>query len=237
MAKPRRKAKSLKDIGRRAPFRSEPDRVLIVTEGTKTEPYYFHKLIRELGLTTAEIRIVGYGGSAPVSVAEKAESILRKDDDFQQIYCVFDRDRHKDYDRALEIVHGIDKKFGKKKTVLAISSIPCFELWYLLHVSDARKPYENPGSPADALIADLKKKAPFERYDKSDRHDFFEPIAANRNEAVQRAERFIKQARHEGASEFHENPSTRVYLIVKALTAIADRKKTENQEVGIVTRT
>lgn len=53
---------------RPAPSRSIPDRVLIVTEGTKTEPRYFGLLVNELGLTT--VKISESAGSAPINVVK-----------------------------------------------------------------------------------------------------------------------------------------------------------------------
>lgn len=224
--------KGKRDLRRRPPTRIEPDRVLIITEGSKTEPAYFRMLIGELGLTTAKVQIVGDGGSAPISVVEEARRRLKRDSDFEQVYCVFDRDRHETYDGALAAVEALSNSKGlKSKTVLAITSVPCFEIWYLLHVSDSRKPYESAttvGSPADALIKDLKcADACFKEYGKAKCDEFFDIIAPMRSDAQARADSFLKQAADEGAQPFHENPSTRVQLVVKALTEIATKQKPE----------
>jgi hypothetical protein len=231
MVRSRRQPKSRKDLKRRAAFRQERDRVLIVTEGSKTEPDYFRRLIEELGLTTAKVVIVGDGGSAPISVVEDAIKRLSQDDDFEQVYCVFDRDRHASYDQALQALNELAGSTGfKSKVVLAIPSVPCFELWYLLHVSDSRKPYEaaaTGGSPGQALLADLCKKNEFSNYEKSGCQAFFETIRPYREIAVQRAESFLRAASAEGAQEYHENPSTRVYLIVEGLRKIARQQDDE----------
>ena len=77
-----------KRFGRSAPFRSIPDRVLIVMEGTKTEPSYFKNLVSELELRT--VKICPSADSAPISVVNEAKKRVSKDKDFEQIYCVFD---------------------------------------------------------------------------------------------------------------------------------------------------
>lgn len=231
MARSRRQPKSGKDLKRRAAFRQERDRVLIVTEGSKTEPEYFRLLIQELGLTTAKVVIVGDGGSAPISVVEDAKTRLRQDDDFEQIYCVFDRDRHATYEQALQALNGLaGSKSFKDKVVLAIPSVPCFELWYLLHVSASRKPYEaaeTGGSPGQALLADLCKQNEFSKYEKSGCDTFFETIRPCRETAIQRAESFLNAASDEGAQEYFENPSTRVHLVVRGLQKIARQQEGE----------
>lgn len=231
MVRSRRKPKSGKDLKRRSAFRKERDRVLIVTEGSKTEPDYFRRLINELGLTTAKVVIVGDGGSAPISVVEDAQKRLAQDDDFEQIYCVFDRDRHSTYEQALQAFDGLAGSKGfKDKVVLAIPSVPCFEFWYLLHVSDSRKPYEaaaTGGSPGHALVADLCKLDGIGKYEKSGCESFYDAIRPSRETAIQRAEAFLKAASAEGAREYFENPSTRVHLVVRGLQKIARQQEDE----------
>ncbi|KAF0115998.1 MAG: csm2 [Rhodobacteraceae bacterium] len=218
----KRRAKSSQDFKRRPAFRTVPDRILIVTEGSKTEPDYFRLLAAELGLTTAKIIIVGDGGSAPKSVVQETERILSRDSDFEKVYCVFDRDRHESYDQAIGMVRGLSERVAYRgKEIHPITSVPCFEFWYLLHVSDSRKPYENASSPADALIADLKRKRPFEEYSKGRCASFYSQISPMRQSAISRARAFLASARDEGSAEHHENPSTRVYLLVEALEGVA----------------
>jgi hypothetical protein len=95
----------------------------------------------------------------------------------------------------LQAVNGLAGSKGfKSKVVLAIPSVPCFELWYLLHVSDSRKPYEaaaTGGSPGQTLLADLCNKNEFSNYEKSGCDAFFETIRPYREIAVQRAESFL----------------------------------------------
>lgn len=222
----RRMPKRGRDLRRPKPTRTELDRILIVTEGSKTEPLYFRMLIKELDLTTAKVQIVGDGGSAPISVVNEAKRRLQSDRDFEQIYCVFDRDRHQSYNEALTAITVLaDSREFKGKAVRAITSVPCFEFWYLLHVSNSRKPYEGAatgGSPADALLKDLRCAHPcFKDYGKAECASFFDEIAANRGNALTNAEAFLAQAREEGAKIFHENPSTRVHIVVRALMGIA----------------
>lgn len=231
MALSRRQPKSGRDLKRRAAFRQERDRVLIVTEGSKTEPDYFRRLIEELGLTTAKIVIVGDGGSAPISVVEDAKKRLDHDDDFEQIYCVFDRDRHPSYDQALQALNGLARSKGlKAKVVMAIPSVPCFELWYQLHVSNSRKPYEaaaTGGSPGQALLNDLFKHTEFGKYEKSGCDTFYEKISPYRETAIGRAKAFLEAANAEESREYHENPSTRVHLVVEELQKIARQHEDE----------
>ena len=135
----KRRGKSPRDTQRRPAHRDERERAMIVTEGSKTEPEYFRRLIRELGLTTASVTIAGDGGSAPISVVEHAESLLTDDPDFEHVFLVFDRDSHPTYDAALNEAKALNPlKAPREQVVAAIPSIPSFEIWYFFHVSRAR---------------------------------------------------------------------------------------------------
>lgn len=184
MRKTRLRGKSPKSSFRHAAFRVLRARVLIVTDGSKTEPNYFYGLINELGLTTAELKIVGRGGSAPINVVNTAENILKKDEDYEHIYCVFDRDDHANYDQALAKVEALQKsrKFAAK-TINAITSVPCFEYWFLLHLLETGKPYFN----SREVISEIMKHDLTGKYKKGDCSVFFHNIQGN--EKPQKPER------------------------------------------------
>ncbi len=229
----KRRGKSPRDTRRRPARREERERAMIVTEGSKTEPGYFRRLIRELGLTSASVTITGDGGSAPISVVEYAEGLLRHDPDFEYVFLVFDRDRHTTYDAAIAKAETLKpRKAPRKQTIKAIPSIPCFEIWYRFHVSGDRKPYstgEGDGSPAQDLIRGLKAShACFAAYDKATCDAFYEEIRPMRDQACTRAEKALEEALKEGQSVFQENPSTRAHLVVRTLQVMAIKQATEN---------
>jgi hypothetical protein len=126
------------NLRRRAPFRDPLPRVLIVCEGTKTEPGYFDDLRRSYR-TVLEIEISpgGVPGTLVQRAVEMKKDAVRlaksqRDDHlrFDEIWCVFDIDDHPNVTAAQQRArdNGID---------LAISN-PCFELWILLHFQDWR---------------------------------------------------------------------------------------------------
>jgi len=222
--------KSKSQLKRRPPTREVPDRVLIVTEGSRTEPNYFRLLIDELGLLTAQVQIVGDGGSAPITVVNDGIKILERDGDFEQVYFVFDRDCHENYDRALAAIRGLSKQRKYNGiNIVAATSVPCFEIWFMMHVSPSRKPYESAntgGSPGAALLSDLKKQSLFSCYEKGKCTEF-KALSSFRDMAKSRAEAFLKQAQAEGQPEFHENPSTRTHLVVSALENLSKVRGTK----------
>ncbi len=154
---------------KRTPVRRTGDSILIVCEGGVTEPEYFRKLKRAWKLHAVEI--VGDCGNAPISVVDKAKELekIRRQEagkrdsehvPYDQVWCVFDRDQHESFDRAL------DKARGNR--FFLAESIPCFEFWFLVHFAPKQHCYHD----HDHVVGDLsqprflpgyvKKSVPFE---------------------------------------------------------------------------
>lgn len=72
----KRKAKKTKDHQRRIASRQPYDRVLIVCEGQKTEPFYFEELRKYYNLHSTNIKITGNCDSSPTSILKKAEELF-----------------------------------------------------------------------------------------------------------------------------------------------------------------
>lgn len=104
----------------------EKTTVLIICEGQKTEPNYFNKLKEKYHLSNIIIpKNTKPSPSSVVRVAMEKQREYKLDAKNSIIYCVFDRDEHKDIDNALDMI--------KAKSFNAILSSVCFEIWYLLH--------------------------------------------------------------------------------------------------------
>ena len=133
----------------RQPYR----RVLIVTEGEKTEPQYLDEIRTELRLSTAHVQVQPGGfGTEPQLLVEYAEHLFRHGERprgveplaFDHVYVVFDRDDHLTYHQALSTVDRLNGQLLNDERVRvpveAIVSVPCFELWLLLHFVDVQAP-------------------------------------------------------------------------------------------------
>jgi len=138
-----------RDLRRKSAIRNRIERLLIVCEGSKTEPQYIDEIRQDLRLTTTHIRVIGPGyGTDPLSVVDYAEHLFLNGDrrqnisprEFDRIVTVFDRDDHEKYYPALEKILTLEKKLINdekvKVSIEAVVSVPCFELWLLLHYED-----------------------------------------------------------------------------------------------------
>lgn len=223
----KRKAKSKADNSRPKPTLIERRRALIVCEGEKTEPNYLRSLVDFLGLTTAHIEICGDCGSAPVSVVEHGIEKFDEDPDFELVFFVFDRDSHETYDDALSLVSKSKnlEKF-KDKQVEAITSTPCFEIWYLLHIELHTRPYNSGGgkSPCGNLISVLQSKTGFEEYTKGST-GHFQLLCGRLQAAKVNSAMALRSSIEAGEQRHHGNSTTLMHELVNSLEEMANEIK------------
>ena len=81
-----------------------------------------------------------------------------KSDSYNKVYCVFDQDEHPTYKEALSSI----KDAMPGNIFCAITSVPCFEFWLLLHFDFTAKPIVRTGerSPGTNAEHELKKFLP-----------------------------------------------------------------------------
>lgn len=152
-------------LERKQAQRASYDRVLIVSEGSKTEPLYFKEIKSAHRLQTANVEVHPSAlGTEPIQVVHYAKQLFETGDPYKRIrprafekgFAIFDRDDHKSYFDALKLAGSLDGKLRNdaKQPVefKAIASVPCFELWLLLHYEDIQHPLHR-----DEVLMRLKK--------------------------------------------------------------------------------
>ena len=196
-------------LTRRKYVREPYDKVLIVCEGEKTEPNYFKGLRNHLRLKTANVAIVGEGAT-PGKIVERAKELEKREkergDPYDKVFCVFDKDRHTDYQKALG-------QLKSRKNYVAIPSVPAFEYWLLLHFRYTTSPYQDTAE----LLRDLKKHLP--AYEKNDA-GIFGKLQDRLETAKKNAERSLED-RNQARTD---NPSTKVHILVESLQAIKETR-------------
>jgi hypothetical protein len=179
-------------LARKTNSRGSYDRVLIVCEGKKTEPHYLKEVKAKYRLATANVHVRHSEiGTAPKQVVQYAKDLFLTGDShkaiepraFEKVYVVIDRDDHSSYFEALHQAQALDGKlrneYKKNVAFKAIVSVPCFELWLLLHFEDV-----NTALHRIEVNARLKKHMP--DYDKASMR-LFEETQIHLFEAMRRA--------------------------------------------------
>ena len=202
-----------RSVKRRPPRRSSQTRVLLVCEGEYTEPRYFAALRNHLRLSTLVVKATkGVDPRTLVNIASKEDRRERRNgEQFDFVYCVFDRDSHPQFDEA--------SKTARDRGFKLARSWPCFEFWLLLHFEFARAPYVGKGreSPCDVCIRDLRKH--ISDYSKGDQTTFGN-LWCRLETAIANGRKAAVDAVATGES----NPSTEIHKLVVHLQMLNERK-------------
>lgn len=215
------KERQRQQLERKQARRAGYDRILIVSEGSKTEPLYFSEIRTAYRLHTANVEVrPSELGTAPIQVEQYAHDLFVNGDKhkniqpraFEQVYAVFDRDDHDSYFDALKLAESLDGKLRNDArqavTFKAIASVPSFELWLLLHFEDIKAPLHR-----DDVMRRLKQHIP--GYEKGT-GGAFSLTREHMKTATQRAERLAARFTAYSVPE----PYTAIVELMKLLTTL-----------------
>ncbi|MEI7639872.1 MAG: RloB family protein [Syntrophus sp. (in: bacteria)] len=209
----RRKARQATSHQRERARRAQHERVLIVCEGEKTEPNYFKGLRAALAINAMNVIIADKKrGLDPNRLVEYALEEYRKDSDFEHVFCVFDRDKHATYDAAMDKIRRTRMRKGTK--LHPITSIPCFEIWLLLHFTYTTRSFCAAADDSNCalVMSDLEKYMP--GYEKGAKDVFMG------DERLETASNHAKQLEEFHKTSGTDNPSTRIYRLVEYLRGL-----------------
>jgi hypothetical protein len=208
-------------------------KVLIVCDDKKSAVYYLEGFRKELKISDNNIEIHGYGYDQKTLVEETISIFREKQKNnkrngladakpYDNVYCVFDQDAaHKDDPHFLKYTQA---KMLVSKTELAegvifkaITSVPCYEFWLLLHFKRTDQPFASTQqkSICDMVIKALKKVPEMSDYGKKDK-DIFDKVKDRLSDAIKNAEFVAKSNQQTGS----DNPSTLFYQLVECLDAL-----------------
>jgi hypothetical protein len=212
-AQQRRERKRGDKLARAVPSMEVKPTILIVCEGRNTEPSYFN----QFRLSTATIKSIGEGFNT-VSLVQRAIQ-LAGEREYEQVWCVFDKDDFEEVDFNQAIAIAENENFG-----VAYSN-QAFEYWLILHFEDHQgggmhrndyyekinKLIQPFGVAYDGVKSKRVSEALFEIL-----NGVHEKIGIRRTElAIKRAERNYDYFDH--ANPAKEESSTTVFRLVKEL--------------------
>lgn len=196
-------------VGTREPKK----RVVVVCEGSKTEPNYFAALTPIAKEALIEITVIDEPATSPKQLVDTACKLLKesktaakksKDENAKvdEIWCVHDVDEH----------HGL--KEARQRAVdngvnLAISN-PCIEVWFLLHFQEA-----NAYLHRHEAMKRLKQELPSYEKGQIELQSFTGRYAIARD----RAQRLERKHKGDATTYPEDNPMSGVWMIVDSLQA------------------
>jgi len=204
----RRRRGEAPNLERSDPTNNEKQKILIVCEGENTEPLYFE----QFKLTTATIKAVGEGYNT-TSLVGRAEK-LSKEDDYDQVWCVFDKDDFKEFNDAIYMAEGMSFHVGY--------SNQAFEYWLILHFEDHQGGGMHRDDYCDKLNGYLKEfGVEYDCDSKKITKEIFTILQSKESGklkqtlAIERAKRILKY--HEGTPPAKAESSTTVFELVEEL--------------------
>jgi hypothetical protein len=180
-------------------------RILIVCEGSVTEPGYFSGLAR---LKREVIKIeIRHDHQDPKSIVELAvrlkkeahrKSLRCREENFDAIWCVFDQDEHPMLAEA--------RQQARDNCIDVAFSNPNFGLWLLLHFEECTQPIlprelQRKLEAYAAVSGSNRKRVEFDR------------LRSGVEMAIQRSERLCERQRDSGSG--YANPWTNVGNLAK----------------------
>lgn len=198
---PKRSSRRRGYLPRKVNTREIRKRFLIVCEGEKTEPNYFE------GFRVPKIIIKVEGvGRNPSQLVRKAAQ-LNDNDDYDRVWCVFDKDDflREDFNNAISgaTSQGFSVAYSNKS----------FELWYLLHFE-----YVNTGISRARYISKLSSWLGH-KYEKNS-GTMYGKLIDRQHIAIRNAKKLLDQY-DSRCPPANNDPSTTVHELVEELNKSA----------------
>jgi len=200
-------ARSASSFKRSSPkFRPQP-RILVICEDTKSSKDYL-QCAAVYFRAHAVIEFSHCGHTDPKGIVQNA---LRRQNEYEKVYCVLDRDTHAGWNEALGLI-------GNKDKVQIIPSYPCFEYWLLCHFEYSRALFLPAGkkSPADCVVERVRQKEGLENYSKGYKGNLFLDLVGRLSDAHENA----TMALNDAADTQELNPSTFLHKLLDELNRL-----------------
>lgn len=123
--------------------------------------------------------------------------------------------KRESYAKVLIVCEGEKTSANPEGVFVAVTSIPCFEYWLLLHYTYTTRPYtiQQTKSAAEQVISELKQYIP--NYQKGT-SNIFKQLIDSLEFAKANSARALQEAVRNGT----DNPSTRIHELVSFLQTI-----------------
>ena len=184
---------------------------LIVSEGTKTEPYYFNALkarINSKESNRVQVDIKGTGLNT-IGLLEYAKKLVANNaNGYRHVWLVYDKDDFPEdhFNQMVEACKTINK--DSETEYHAIWSNQCMELWFLLHYSFFQSDLHR-SEYYPKLSAVFEKSGEY----KKNREDIFDLLYPKLGDAIMNAERLEEENRGRTPSE--SAPGTMMHIMMK----------------------
>jgi hypothetical protein len=216
--KPRRELLSRRSasLARRVGGQAIKKTVVVVCEGTRTEPQYLQWLgLQKDVAEVAAVRLIverGSKGQVPLQLVQRAVDLkdraAKENGEVDEVWCVFDvewperrqNEHHPHLGEALQLALNNDVH-------VAISN-PCFEVWLILHFRELAGFVNNGQARKMRQVCDGQESKNFDGLSYEGKH----------LDALRRAARLDAKHKGDGTEFPHNNPSSGMHLLLSSVT-------------------
>ena len=205
-------------VKRGRPSRSGKPRILILCEGTRTEPNYFGGFKQAQRLTSVVVRPLRSRQVGPTGLLRRVREELKEDSGWDEVYCVLDHDgRDAEIDSFEKKLAAVDLQADSCDTKMVLSR-PCFEFWLLLHFEITDRPFSSGprGTECEDVIKRLGRH--LHGYKKND-SQVFEKCREHIHTALDNAERLRRTAR--SLPRPSSAPQTQIETLIRRLLKLS----------------
>lgn len=200
--------------------RLRQDPVLIVCEG-KTEVNYIKTFMQSRNINHRYVCFENIKkDSSPRNLYRRARNRYREEQKllvdypgppYKRVFCVFDKNSHETYEETIRLI----ERMQPAGVFKAITSVPCFEYWLVLHFEPNTGPYEGSGACQRLIKEKLHKHLPSYRKGIESTRTA-QKLMDNLNIALVNSEKSSRAARSQNV----DNPTTLMHELIKELQRI-----------------
>lgn len=188
---------------RKSESRNKRQRILIICEGSKTEPNYFKAF--PIDTKKLEVKVIGKGYNTDSLVEEAMRSKQKAIDNkkaYNQVWCVFDKNSFPphQFNRAIQL--------ATSNNIRVAYSNEAFEIWYLLHFE-----YFITAMSREQYKGQLEKYLDHKYCKNSE--TMYSDLDGRQGRAIKNARKLLEE--YIPPNPAYNNPSTTVYLLVEQL--------------------
>ena len=188
--------------------------ILLICEGEQTEDRYLKSFKHETRKQNIRIEIKS-GFSSPDQLVEEAVLLFEQSENqYDEIHCIFDKDEHHHFHKALENIKQYNKKFQSHVVLYETISNPCFEIWFLLHFKYSTKSfYTIPGGnrAKDLILKEIGNDR-FKQTCKKNPAEIYSMLKPLLDKALDHAKKLETQ---QGEHPHTKNPYTAMHKLVE----------------------
>lgn len=201
-------ARTTSSFRRKEPRFVQQAQILVVCEDSKSSKTYLEDAAQYYR-ANAKINVAHIGNTDPKAIVTHA---IKEKNKYEEVYCVIDRDRHENWDVAIEK--------AASNGVNIIDSHPCYEFWLLLHFGYTRRGFqeERGKSPAEVVAAELRQNQIMRNYQKGSTESIFHKLLELIETAIRNAERVLADV--DAVNEL--NPSTKIHQLIKKFRDLSE---------------